>query len=75
MLPAWWTRRGRAPSGRGDGGPASLSVHARAAGQAFTSSSRIGLDQVVGFDWEVALEGKTITRRELAALAKPRPRW
>ncbi len=69
MLPAWWTRRGRGPSGRGDGGPR-LSVHARAAGQAFTSSNRIGLDQVVDFDWEVALDGEALTEAELAALAK-----
>jgi SNF2 family DNA or RNA helicase len=65
MLPAWWTDSRRTFSGDGP----RLAVRARA-GQAFTSNSRIGLDQVVDFNWEVALDGEALTDAELAALAK-----
>jgi hypothetical protein len=80
MLPAWWTRRG-ASTGPGATGPR-LAVHTRVAGQTFASGSQIGLDQVVSFDWEVALDGEALSESELgdlarakASLVKLRGRW
>jgi len=61
MLPAWWTRTGtRMP----------LNARARLRSAAMAGSAGLSLDALVEFDWELALGGETITRAELAALAK-----
>ncbi len=61
MLPAWWTRRGTR---------ARLSARAKAKSPGLRSAGRLSLDDIVHFDWEVALGGHRISLEELQELAR-----
>ncbi len=61
LLPAWWTRKGTRQR---------LSVKARAKSPAMQGGSGLSLEQLVQFEWEVALGDHTLTLPELEALAK-----
>jgi len=61
LLPRWWTRKGT--RGR-------LTVKAVVATPKLKSESGLGLDQLVKFDWKVALGGRVLTRAELEDLAR-----
>ena len=59
MLPAWWTRTGS---------KARLKARARVKSGA-AGSGGLTLEELVQFDWELALGGKKMSRAELEALA------
>lgn len=60
LLPAWWTRRGT-----------KLRLAARASVKAgFAGGSGLGLNDVVAFDWQIALGGEPLSWAELHALAE-----
>ncbi len=61
MLPAWWTRKGT-----------KLRLTARASVKTpqMQGVSGLSLDQIVQFDWEVALGGERLSFEELQRLAK-----
>ncbi len=61
MLPAWWTRKGA---------KLRLSVRANVKSPALQGSSGLSLNNIVQFDWEVALGDERISIEELEALAK-----
>ncbi|MCI0638556.1 MAG: DEAD/DEAH box helicase [Gemmataceae bacterium] len=61
LLPAWWTRKGT---------KVRLSVRARVASTPFQSSSSLSLDQILPFEWQVALGGEVLSREELELMAK-----
>ena len=61
LLPKWWTRKGT--RGR-------LTVKAVVSTPKLKSESGLGLDQLVKFDWQVALGGDVLTRAELEDLAR-----
>ena len=61
LLPQWWTRKGT--RGR-------LTVKAVVATPKLKSEGGLGLDQLVKFDWKVALGGSVLTRGELEDLAR-----
>ena len=61
LLPKWWTRKGT--RGR-------LTVKAVVATPKLKSESGLGLDQLVKFDWKIALGGNVLTRAELEDLAR-----
>jgi SNF2 family DNA or RNA helicase len=61
MLPAWWTRRGAKRR---------LTLKASARSPAFAGGGGVSLDEIVHFDWELALGGEAISLRELEALAR-----
>jgi hypothetical protein len=61
LLPKWWTRKGT--RGR-------LTVKAVMATPKLKSASGLGLDELVKFDWQVALGGNVLTRAELEDLAR-----
>ncbi len=61
LLPKWWTRKGT--RGR-------LTVKAVVATPKLKSESGLGLDELVKFDWQVALGGSVLTRAELEDLAR-----
>jgi SNF2 family DNA or RNA helicase len=61
LLPAWWTRTGT--RGR-------LGVKATVSSPKLKSESGVGLDELVKFDWQVALGDKTLTRAELQELVR-----
>ena len=61
LLPTWWTRKGT--RGR-------LTVKAVVSTPKMKSESGLGLDELVKFDWEVALGGNVLTRAELEELAR-----
>ena len=61
LLPAWWTRKGT-----------KLRLAARAVVESpkMQGGSGLSLDEIVKFDWEVALGDQTLTLAELEALAR-----
>ena len=61
LVPAWWTRKGT--RGR-------LTVKAVVATPKLKSETGLGLDQLVKFDWKVAVGGTALTRAELEDLAR-----
>ncbi len=61
MLPAWWTRKGT---------KLRLSARANVKAPRMQAGGRLSLDQVIQFDWEVALGGQTLSIEELQALAE-----
>jgi SNF2 family DNA or RNA helicase len=61
MLPAWWTRKGT---------KIRLAARAKVKSPKLQGASGLSLDAITHFDWEVALDGKTLTLRELESLAK-----
>ena len=61
MLPAWWTRKGT---------KVRLAVQARVKSPKMQGGGGLSLEEIVRFDWEVALGDETLTRAELEALAR-----
>jgi hypothetical protein len=61
MLPAWWMRRGT---------KVRLTARANVKTPEMQSTSGLSLDQIVQFDWEVALGGEKLSFEELQRLAK-----
>jgi SNF2 family DNA or RNA helicase len=61
LLPSWWTRKGT--KGR-------LTVKAVVAAPKLKGGTGLGLDELVKFDWKVALGGSVLTRAELEDLAR-----
>ncbi len=60
LLPAWWSRKGTQTR---------LSVQAQVESPAMKAEGGLSLDQVVKFNWQVALGDVTLTAEQLAALA------
>jgi SNF2 family DNA or RNA helicase len=60
MLPAWWTRKGIKTH---------LSVRVKVKSPAMRGGSGLSLENVVQFDWELALGDRKLTQRELETLA------
>ncbi len=61
MLPAWWSRRGT---------KVRLAARAKVKTPKMQGGGGLSLEEVVRFDWQVALGDRTLTRDELLALAK-----
>ena len=61
FLPAWWT---------GKGTKTRLGARAVVRSPKMQGGGGLSLDQIVHFDWQVALGGETLTLSELKALAK-----
>ncbi|MBI1902030.1 MAG: DEAD/DEAH box helicase [Planctomycetia bacterium] len=61
LLPAWWTRKGT---------KVRLAVHASVKGPPMKSAGALSLDEVVTFQWQVALGDQVLSRDELEALAR-----
>jgi SNF2 family DNA or RNA helicase len=61
MLPAWWTRKGT---------KLRLTARANVKTPEMQTGSGLSLDQIVQFDWEVALGGEKLSFEELQRLAK-----
>jgi SNF2 family DNA or RNA helicase len=61
MLPAWWTRKGT---------KLRLTARANVKTPEMQSTSGLSLDQIVQFNWEVALGGEKLSLEELQRLAK-----
>jgi hypothetical protein len=61
LLPAWWTRKGTKQR---------LSVRPHVKAPAMQGGSGLSLDQIVTFDWQVAIGDTTVSLRELEALAR-----
>ena len=60
LLPSWWSRKGTQTR---------LSVQAHVESPALKADGGLSLDQVVRFNWQVALGDVTLTAEQLAALA------
>jgi SNF2 family DNA or RNA helicase len=61
MLPAWWTRKGT---------KLRLSMRANVKSPKMQGGGGLSLEQIVQFDWQVALGGEVLSLKELEALAK-----
>ena len=61
LLPAWWT---------GKGTKLRLSARAKVRASKMQGGSGLSLDELVKFDWEVALGDQTLSAQELKALAR-----
>ncbi|WP_269849995.1 SNF2 helicase-associated domain-containing protein [Methanosarcina horonobensis] len=61
LLPGWWTRKGTKTH---------LKAQAKVKGKKLQAGSGLTLDEIVGFDWQIALGDRALTVRELQALAK-----
>jgi SNF2 family DNA or RNA helicase len=61
LLPAWWTRKGT---------KLRLAVRAHVKSPKMQSSGALSLDELVKFDWHVALGDHTLTLEELEMLAR-----
>jgi SNF2 family DNA or RNA helicase len=61
LLPAWWTRKGTA---------ARLTLTASVASPKLQAASGLSLDDLVHFEWQVAVGGVPLTLAELRALAR-----
>ena len=61
MLPAWWTRKGT---------KVRLAVQARVRSPKMQGGGGLSLEEVVHFDWQLALGDAVLTREELEALAR-----
>ena len=61
LLPAWWTRRGTKQR---------VVVRAHVPSSKLRAESQLSLRRIVSFDWQVALQGETMTLKELEQLAR-----
>jgi SNF2 family DNA or RNA helicase len=61
MLPAWWTRKGT---------KLRLSARANVKSPKMQGGGGLSLDQLIEFNWEVALGGQTLSFKELEMLAR-----
>ena len=60
LLPAWWTRKGT---------KLRLSMRANVKSPKMQGGSRLSLEKIIQFDWEVALGDQVLSLKELEALA------
>ena len=61
LLPGWWTRKGTKTH---------LNTQAKVKSKQLQTGNGLTLDKIVSFDWEIALGDRTLTVKELQALAK-----
>jgi SNF2 family DNA or RNA helicase len=61
MLPAWWTRKGT---------KVRLSARANVKSPKMQGGSGLSLEQIVQFDWQIALGDQVLSLKDLEALAK-----
>jgi SNF2 family DNA or RNA helicase len=61
LLPAWWTRKGTKTR---------LAARAKVKSPRMQGGGGLSLQALAKFDWEVALDGKKLSLRELQSLAK-----
>jgi SNF2 family DNA or RNA helicase len=61
LLPAWWTRKGT---------KLRLSMRANVKSPKMQGGSRLSLEEIIQFDWEVALGDQVLSLKELEALAR-----
>lgn len=61
LLPGWWTRKGTKTH---------LKAQAKVKGKKLQAGNGLTLDEIVSFDWEIALGDRVLTAKELRALAK-----
>lgn len=61
LLPGWWTRKGTKTH---------LKAQAKVKGKKLQAGNGLTLDEIVSFDWELALGDRVLTAKELRALAK-----
>jgi SNF2 family DNA or RNA helicase len=61
LLPSWWTRKGTKTH---------LKAQAKVKGKKLQAGNGLTLDEIVSFDWELALGDRVLTAKELRALAK-----
>ncbi|MDD3581522.1 MAG: DEAD/DEAH box helicase [Desulfobacca sp.] len=61
LLPAWWTPQGTRSQ---------LTVRAQVASPKFKTKAGLSLDQIVRFQWQVALGGEALSEAELEALVR-----
>jgi SNF2 family DNA or RNA helicase len=61
LLPGWWTRKGTKTH---------LNTQAKVKSKQLQAGNGLTLDKIVSFDWEIALGDRTLTVKELQALAK-----
>lgn len=61
LLPGWWTRKGTKTH---------LNAQAKVKSKQLQAGNGLTLDKIVSFDWEIALGDRTLTVKELQALAK-----
>ncbi|MFN0085137.1 MAG: DEAD/DEAH box helicase [Blastocatellia bacterium] len=61
MLPAWWTRKGT---------KLQLGARAQVKSPKLQGGGGLSLDQIIQFNWEVALGTETLSLKELEALAR-----
>jgi len=61
LLPGWWTRKGTKTH---------LKAQAKVKGKKLQAGNGLTLNEIVSFDWEIALGDRALTVRELQALAK-----
>jgi len=61
MLPAWWTRKGT---------KVRLTARANVKSPKMQGGSGLSLDEIVQFNWEIALGDQTLSLAELQALAR-----
>ncbi len=61
LLPGWWTRKGTKTH---------LKAQAKVKGKKLQAGNGLTLEEIVSFDWEIALGDRVLTVKELQALAK-----
>jgi SNF2 family DNA or RNA helicase len=61
LLPAWWTRKGTKQK---------ITARAKVKSPKMQGGGRLSLEEIVHFDWEVAIGDETLTLAELRMLAK-----
>ncbi|HWR26094.1 MAG TPA: DEAD/DEAH box helicase, partial [Methanosarcina sp.] len=61
LLPGWWTRKGTKTH---------LKAQAKVKGKKLQAGNGLTLDEIVSFDWQIALGDRVLTVKELQALAK-----
>jgi hypothetical protein len=62
LLPAWWTRKGKTRTG--------LTARAKIRAPKMQGGGGMTLDEIIKFDWEVALGDTVLSARDLMALAR-----
>ena len=61
LLPGWWTRKGTKTH---------LKAQAKVKSKKLQAGNGLTLDEIISFDWEIALGDRVLTVKELQALAK-----
>ncbi len=61
LLPGWWTRKGTKTH---------LKAQAKVKSKKLQAGNGLTLDEIISFDWEIALGDRVLTAKELRTLAK-----